>query len=320
MKAAVYDKYGPPEVVQLADVPTPEPAANQLRIKIHATTVSSGDWRIRSLNVPLGFRTITRLFFGVFKPKRPILGTEMAGEIDAAGKDVTRFRVGDRVFAFSGAMIMGGHAEYVCLAEDGRIALIPPSLSYAEAAALSFGGTTALHFFRKANLKNGDEVLINGASGSVGSAAVQLARHFGAHVTCVCSAANADLVTSIGADEVIDYQQQDFAKNGKQYDVIMDAVGNAPYGRVKNSLKPDGKLLAVVSGMPGMLRSSLNKKIIAGPAEERADDLSTLAELAASGEFKPVIGRTFPFDQIVEAHRYVDSGRKRGNVVVTIID
>ena len=297
-----------------------EPTDNEVRIKIHATTVSAGDWRIRSLDVPFGFRTMTRLFFGVFKPKRPILGTELAGEIDAFGKQVTRFQVGDRVFAFSGAMTMGGHAEYVCLPEDGRIEHIPEGLSFAQAAALCFGGTTALHFFRKANLKAGDEVLINGASGSVGSAAVQIARHFGARVTGVCSAANADLVASLGADEVIDYQQQDFTKNGKQYDAIMDAVGNAPYGRIKNSLKSKGKLLAVVSGMPGMLRSAFNKKIIAGPAEERPEDLMTLAKLAASGEYKPVIGRTYPFEQIVEAHRYVDSGHKRGNVVVTVVD
>ncbi len=325
MKAAIYEKYGPPEVVRIAEVPTPEPKANEVRIKIYAATVSAGDWRLRSLNVPFGFGILTRLLFGIFKPRRPILGTELAGEIDAVGASVARFQPGDQVFAFSGGMKLGGHAEYICMPEDGRIEPKPASLAFAQAAALSFGGTTALHFFRKANLKSGDKVLINGASGSVGSAAVQIARHFGANVTGVCSSANIDLVTSLGASEVIDYRQDNFTKNGKQYDVIMDTVGNAPYGRVKNSLKPGGRLLAVVCGLGGMLRIPFvsllsNKKIIAGAAAERPEDLKTLAELASSGKFKPVIGRTFPFEQIVAAHREVDSGHKRGNLVIQIVD
>jgi NADPH:quinone reductase-like Zn-dependent oxidoreductase len=252
MRAVVCQRYGPPEVLELREVAKPAPKDDEVLIRIHATTVTSGDWRVRSLTVPLGFRTISRLLFGVSKPRQPILGTELAGEIEAVGKAVRKFHVGDQVFAFSGAG-MGCYAEYRCMAEGGALAPKPPHLSDGEAAALSFGGTTALHFFRRAKLKSGERVLVNGASGGVGTAAVQLARHAGAEVTGVCSGANVELVRSLGADHVIDYTQDDFTENGETYDVIMDTAGTAPYACSKRSLNRGGRLLVVLGGLPDLL-------------------------------------------------------------------
>lgn len=322
MKAIVYERYGPPDVLQLKEVEKPTPKDNELLIKVHATTVTSGDWRARSLNVPAGFGLLSRLLFGVTRPRQPILGTELAGEIESVGKEVRKFKVGDQVFAFSGAR-MGCYAEYKCLPEGGPVALKPSTLTYDEAAALSFGGTTALDFFRRGKLRRGEKVLINGASGGVGTAAVQLARHFGAEVTGVCSTANLDLVSSLGATHVIDYTKEDFTRNGETYDVIVDTVGTAPFSRSKNSLKEGGRLLLVLASLPQMLQlpwvaMTSSKKIIAGPAAERAEDLRFLAELAQAGEFKPVIDRRYPFEQMAEAHRYVDTGRKKGNVIITL--
>ena len=230
MKAIVYERYGPPEVLQLKEVDKPTPQDNEVLIKTYATTVTSGDWRVRSLNVPAGFGLIMRLVFGVSRPKQPILGSELAGVIESVGKDVRKFKVGDPVFAFSDAA-MGCYAEYKCMAEDGAVVPKPSSLTFEEAAALSFGGTTALDFLRRGNLQSGERVLINGASGSVGTAAVQLAKHFGAIVTGVCSNANVELVRSLGASYVIDYTQEDFTQNGETYDVIVDTVGTAPFSR-----------------------------------------------------------------------------------------
>lgn len=322
MKAIVYERYGPPDVLQLKEVEKPTPKDNELLIKVHATTVTSGDWRARSLNVPAGFGLLSRLLFGVTRPRQPILGTELAGEIESVGKEVRKFKVGDQVFAFSGAR-MGCYAEYKCLPEGGPVALKPSTLTYDEAAALSFGGTTALDFFRRGKLRRGEKVLIDGASGGVGTAAVQLARHFGAEVTGVCSTANLDLVSSLGATHVIDYTKEDFTRNGETYDVIVDTVGTAPFSRSKNSLKEGGRLLLVLASLPQMLQlpwvaMTSSKKIIAGPAAERAEDLRFLAELAQAGEFKPVIDRRYPFEQMAEAHRYVDTGRKKGNVIITL--
>jgi NADPH:quinone reductase-like Zn-dependent oxidoreductase len=322
MKAVVYERYGPPDVLQLKEVAKPVPRDNEVLIKIRATTVTAGDWRVRSLTMPAGFGLIARLMLGFSKPRQPILGSELAGDIEAVGKAVSKFKVGDRVFAFSGAR-MGCHAEYKCMPEDGALALKPPNLSYDEAAALSFGGTTALDFFRRGKLQRGESVLVNGASGGVGTAAVQLARYFGAAVTGVCSGANLDLVKSLGAAQVIDYTQTDFTRNGESYDVIVDTAGTAPFSRCQHSLKAGGRLLSVLSGLPELLRApwvsmTSNKKIIAGPAAERAEDMRLLAALAEAGEYKPVIDRRYPFEQIAEAHRYVDSGRKRGNVVITL--
>ncbi|WP_367025851.1 NAD(P)-dependent alcohol dehydrogenase [Methylococcus sp. ANG] len=322
MKAIVYERYGPPEVLQLKEVEKPTPKNNEVLIKTHATTVTSGDWRVRSLNVPAGFGLIMRLVFGVSRPRQPVLGTELAGVVESVGKDVSKFKVGDLVFAFSDAS-MGCHAEYKCMPEDGAVALKPPNLTYDEAAALSFGGTTALDFLRRGKLKSGERVLVNGASGAVGTAAVQLAKHFGAIVTGVCSTANVELVISLGASHVIDYTQENFTQNGETYDVIVDTVGTAPFSCSKASLREGGRLLMVLAGLPDMLQApwvsmTSSKKVIAGPAAVRVEDLRFLAGLAEAGEFKPVIDRRYPFEQIAEAHRYVDTGRKKGNVVITL--
>ena len=322
MKAVVYEKYGPPEVLQLKEVEKPTPKNNEVLVKIYATTVTSGDWRVRSLNVPVGFGLIMRLVFGVFRPKQPILGTELAGVVASVGKEVRQFKVGDQVFAFSDAS-MGCHAEYKCMPEHGAMALKPANLTYEEAAALSFGGTTALDFFRRGELQRGEKVLVNGASGGVGTAAVQLAKHFGADVTGVCSTANMDLVRSLGASHVIDYTQEDFTQSGEAYDVIIDTVGTAPFSRSKVSLKEGGRLLMVLAGLPDMLQipwvsMTSSKKIIGGPATGRAEDLRLLAGLAEAGKFKPVIDRRYPFEKIAEAHSYVDTGRKKGNVTITL--
>jgi NADPH:quinone reductase-like Zn-dependent oxidoreductase len=322
VKAIVYQRYGSPDVLELKEVAKPVPKDDEVLIRVHATTVTSGDSRVRALDVPTGFGLISRLVFGVLTPRQPILGTELAGVIESVGKDVTRFRPGDEVFAFAGAS-MGCHAEYKCMPEGGAVALKPANLSFEEAAALSFGGATALEFLRKGKIQAGDSVLINGASGGVGTAAVQLAKHFGADVTGVCSTANLDLVKSIGADKVIDYTQEDFTENGATYDIIVDTVGTAPFSRCRNSLKQEGRLLLVLGDLPAMLHApwvamTSKKRVIAGPAAERAEDLRLLAQLAEAGHLKPVIDRRYPFEQIAEAHRLVDSGRKKGNVVITL--
>jgi len=322
MKAIVYESYGAPDVLQLRDMEKPVPKENEVLIHIHATTVTSGDCRVRSLNMPTGFGLISRLFLGVSRPRRPVLGTELAGEIEAVGSGVSKFNVGERVFALSG-MEMGCHAEYKCLSEDAAIVLTPDNLTDEQAAAMSFGGTTALDFFRRAKLQRGERVLVNGASGAVGIAAVQLARHLGAEVTGVCSTTNMELVRSLGASHVIDYRHDDFTENGETYDVIVDTVGTAPFSRSKKSLSEGGRLLLVLAGLPHMLpipwvQMTSSKKIIAGPAAERVEDLRFLATLAETGAFKPVIDRRYPFAQIADAHRYVDSGRKIGNVIVTL--
>lgn len=322
MKAAVYERYGPPEVVQIAELPKPVPKLNEVLIKVHATTVTSGDWRVRSMKVPRGFGLLSRLVFGLSKPKQPILGTELSGVVESVGEKVRKFKVGDPVFAFNGAG-MGCHAEYKCMPENGAVVLKPENLSYEQAAALSFGGSTALDFLRRGKLQAGESVLVNGASGGVGTALVQIARHQGAEVTAVCGGANAALVQSLGAQHVIDYRTQDFTQNGQHYDIIVDTAGTAPYARCKGSLKDKGRLLLVLGSLPDMLRIpwihlTSQHRIVAGPAAERVEDLLTLAELARAGKYTPVIDRTYPLEEIVEAHRYMDSGRKRGNVVVTI--
>lgn len=324
MKAILYQQYGPPDVLQMADIAKPIPKPNEILIKTYATTVTSGDWRVRSLTVPAGFGWMTRLVFGVSRPRQPILGSELAGVVESVGEAVSRFKVGEAVFAFSDAR-MGCYAEYKCMPQDGAVACKPPGLSYGEAAALSFGGTTALDFLRRAKLQRGESVLINGASGAVGAAAVQLARHFGAHVTAVCSTANMAWVRALGASQVIDYTQEDFTQNGQTYHVIMDTVGTAPFSRCQASLRDGGRLLLVLAGLADMLHApwaslTSGKRVIAGPVSVRADDLPLLAELAAAGAFKAVIDRRYRFEQMVEAHHYVDSGRKKGNVVVMLGD
>lgn len=322
MKAVVYERYGGPEVLRFTEVATPVPKDDELLIRIHATTVTAGDWRVRSLNVPKGFGLLSRLAIGVTGPRQPILGSELSGVVTSVGKGVTKFKPGDAVFAFPGIR-MGCHAEYKCMSEDAAVALKPENLDHDQAAALSFGGTTALHFLRKAKLSAGEKVLINGASGAVGTAAVQLAKHFGAEVTGVCSAANADLVKSLGADHIIDYTTEDFTRNGRVYDVIMDTAGTAPFGRSGASLRDGGRLLLVLGGLRDLLSIpwialTNSRKAIGGTAKEKQSDLQLLADLAERGEFTPVIDRRYRFDEIVEAHRYVDTGRKKGNVVITL--
>lgn len=320
MKAAVYRRYGSPDVIEIVDVPRPVPKDDEVLVRMRATTVTSGDWRVRSLQLPRGFGWMGRLIFGVSSPRQPILGTELSGVVETVGKAVTKFKPGDAVFAFTGAS-MGCHAEFRCVRESAAITHKPERLSFEQAAALSFGGTTALDFFQRAGVKAGDRVLINGASGGVGTAAVQLGKHFGAHVTGVCSSANLELVRSIGADEVIDYTTTDFTQNGQTYDLIMDTVGTAPFARCGASLKAHGRLLMVLGDLPALLTApfialTTDKRVIAGPAPERVEDLRLLAELAEAGKLKPVIDRIIPFADIIEAQRLVDSGRKRGNVVV----
>ncbi len=322
MKAAIYERYGPPEVVSIRDVASPSPRPGEVLIKVRATTVSTGDWRARSLEMPPGFGPFARLAFGTIRPRQPILGTELAGVIDAIGDGVTAFNVGDEVFAFLDAK-MGAHAEYRCIAANGLVAHKPKNLSFEQAGALSFGGMTMMNFFRRAALARGERVLVNGASGSVGSAAVQLARHFGADVTGVCSNVNVELVRAIGAHHVIDYTAEDFAGNGETYDVIVDTVGNAAYPRAKRSLAKGGRLLGVLGSFGALLRAPLAGKarghrVINGPALARVDDFHRLAAIAAQGAFTPVIDHVFPLEQIIDAHHRVETGRKRGSVVVTI--
>jgi NADPH:quinone reductase-like Zn-dependent oxidoreductase len=301
----------------------PTPKDNEVLIRIHATTVSTGDWRARSLKMPAGFGVLGRLVFGVFGPRQPILGTELAGEIVAVGESVTKWRPGDQVFGFPGAAY-GCHAEYRTMPQDGMIARRPANLSREEAAVLSFGGTTALSFLRdKGGIQPGDAVLIVGASGCVGSAAVQLARHFGASVTGVCSTSNRDLVLRLGAERAIDHILGDFAASAEQYDLILDTTGTAPYSRCGHMLKTGGRLLVVhgslsqALGLKGPSRAS-GKKSIAGVAAFQPADLQLLADLASSGVFKPLIDRCYPLENVVEAHAYVDTGHKRGSVVLTV--
>lgn len=321
MRAAVYERYGPPEVVSIREVPTPVPGPGEVLVKVRATTVSTGDWRARSLEMPPGFGPFGRLAFGITRPRQPILGTELAGVVEALGEGVSAFGVGDEVFAFADAR-MGSHAEYRCFAADGLVARKPGNLSFEQAAALSFGGMTMLNFYRRGSLAHGERVLVNGASGSVGSAAVQLALHFGAEVTAVCSGANVETVRGLGAHEVIDYTSADLAANGKQYDVIVDTVGNAGYSRVKHSLTEGGRLLVVLGGFADLLLAPFagrarGHRVIAGPSLARVDDLHRLAGIAAAGAFTPLIDAVYPFERIMDAHRRVETGRKRGSVVVT---
>ena len=322
MKAYVCRSYGGPEVLELKDVPKPAPKDHEVLVKIYATTVTAADWRVRTLDVPQGFGLLARLALGITRPRQPILGTELAGVVETVGKDVTRFRPGDAVFAFPGGK-MGCHAQFCVVAEDGPITLKPDNLTFGEAASLSFGGSTALHFLRKAGVKAGDKVLVIGASGGVGTALVQLAKHFGAEVTGVTSTTNLELVASLGADKVIDYTKEDFTGDTATYDIIADAAGATTFAKCKGALKNKGRLLAIAGGLPDMLSAlwapiTSGKSVIFGPAEERPEDLQQLADLAKSGALRPVIDRYYDFAHMREAHAYVETRRKRGSVVVTV--
>jgi NADPH:quinone reductase-like Zn-dependent oxidoreductase len=326
MKAAICTKYGPPEVIQLKEVNRPTPKDNEVLIKIMATTVTSGDARIRSFNVPLLFWLPYRLVSGFTKPRLDILGTSFSGEIEAVGKDVQQFKIGDAVFGSSNDL-QGCHAQYTCLPADGIIAKKLPQLSHAESAAMFFGGHTALHFLRKGNIQSGDQnknVLIYGASGCVGTYAVQLAKYFGAECTAVCSTRNIELVESLGADFAIDYKKEDFTKNRKKYDIIFDTVGKSSFSGCIKSLDTNGHylravhlyLIPMIRGIWISMMSS--KKVIGGVAHEKVEDLHFLKKLVEYGHIRPIIDMNFPLAHIVEAHKYVDSGHKRGSVVITI--
>jgi len=326
MKAIVWTKYGPPDVLQLEEVERPTPKENEVLIKVHATTVTAGDCELRNLKIPILFWLPMRIFVGLRKPKRiTILGQELAGEIEATGKDVTRFRKGDQVFAWTGFKL-GAYAEYTCLPEDGVLAIKPSNMTYEEAAALPVGGLEAVHFLRKGNIQSGQKVLINGAGGSIGTFAIQLAKYFGADVTGVDSTEKLDMLRSIGADHVIDYTREDFTKNGETYDVIYDVVGKSPFSRSIRSLKPNGqyllgnpRLFQNVRGQWTSMRSS--KKVISWSARsaiEITEDLNFLKALIEAGKIKSVIDRRYPLKQAAEAHRYVDTGRKKGIVVLTV--
>lgn len=322
MRAAVYHRFGGPEVVHIEDVPKPEPKAGEVLVRVRATTVSMADYRMRTRDLPKGLGFLGPLVLGIFGPRKPILGMDLAGVVEAVGAGVTRFKAGDEVIAMPGPEF-GAHAEYKVMRETAAIALKPANFDFAEAVSIVFGGLPALVFLRRAGTKAGDEVLINGASGSVGAAAVMIAKGLGATVTGVCSAANADLVRGLGADHVIDYRTTDFATTGKRYDAIMDCVGNAPFERVRGAIKPGGSLLLVIIDLKGMLGAAGNSRrsgirVNGAEVQPSADDLKELARLAEAGVLRPVIDRRYGFDEIVEAHRYLDTGRKRGNLMVTL--
>lgn len=309
MKAIVYDHYGPPEVLRLVELPTPTPEDNEVRVRVRATTVTVGDTRMRRFTVPRGQWLFARLYLGVRRPRRKVLGMELAGDIDAVGKNVTRFKVGDPVFASTFEVDFGGYAEYKCFPENGLLARKPDNLTYEEAAAAVGAGLTALRCLRQGHIQPGQRVLVYGASGAVGTNAVQLARnHFGAAVTGVCSGANGDLVRSLGAVEVIDYTREDFTRRDEKYDVVFDAVAKFPPARAKQALTKTGVYLNVHK------HSGADSGRGIGPEE-----LLVLRALIEAGQVRPVIDRCYPFEDIVAAHRYVDQGHKRGNVAIRVV-
>jgi len=322
MRAAVVHRFGGPEVVKVERVPKPVPKADELLVRVHASTVSIADHRTRSRDLPKGMWFYVPLALGVFRPRKPVLGMDAAGVVEAVGDEVTGFAPGDEVIAMLGSSF-GAHAEYARVPQSDAIALKPRNLTLEESASLVFGGYTALAYLNRVKLGPGSEVLVNGASGAVGTAVVQLAKQRGATVTGVCSAGKADLVRSLGADHVIDRAGEDFATSGRTYDVIVECGGDAPFERVEHSLKPGGALLLVITSLRGILTASRHtrrsgKTVTFTPMPVSHEDLAGLSRLAEEGRIRPVIDRTFDLDDIVEAHRYVDSGAKRGNVVLRI--
>lgn len=302
MKAIVATRYGGPEVLQLQEVEKPTPKDDQVLIQVHATTVTAGDFRMRSFAVPPLFWLPARITLGFTKPKHPIYGMELAGQVEAVGKDVTRFKAGDRVFASTLTENFGAYAEYKCMPEQGMVAIKPNNIPYEEAAALPIGATTALRLLRKGNIRRGQKVLIYGASGSVGTYAIQLAKHFGAKVTGVCSTANLDMVKALGADHVIDYTIEDFSSTKERYDIIFDTVAKFPKSQYSQVLAPNGTYTTI---------ARLDSK-------ESMENLVFIKQLIEAGKLKAVIDRRYPLEQMVAAHRYVDAGHKKGNVVITI--
>jgi NADPH:quinone reductase-like Zn-dependent oxidoreductase len=325
MKAIVCTKYGPPEVLQLKEIEKPLPKDNEVQIKIHATTVSAADYRVRSFNVPASFWIPARLILGFRKPRKFILGMELSGEIEAVGKDVTKFKKGDQVFAAT-LQTFGAYAEYICLPEDGPIAIKPTNTTFEEAAAIPIGARTAFHYLKKiGNIKPEQKVLIYGASGSVGTYAVQLAKYFGAEVTGVCSTANLALVKSLGADQVIDYTKSSFKENFGTYDLIFVTIDKLPFSTCKKALSKTGIYLNIGRPLPSlqMIWTSLtsgNKVVVGANSPESAEALIILKNIIEEGQLKPVIDKIFTLHQIVEAHKYVDKGHKKGNVVIIVND
>ena len=325
MKAILHTQYGPPDLLQLKEVETPTPKDTEVLIAIHATTVSTGDCNVRNFTfVTKSMLPIAKLMFGIRRPwKARILGTELAGEVAQAGNNVTRFKAGDRVVASTGAA-GGGHAQYACLSETGAVAIKPDSLSWEQAVAIPFGANTALYFLRDlGKIRAGQDLLIIGASGAIGSAGVQLAKHFGARVTGVCSGANVQLVKGLGAASVIDYTREDFTKSGNTYDLIFDVVGATTFDRCQSSLKPNGVFLQNIMELSDIVRvlwTSIigGKKIKGGVAIGNMANMGLITALAEAGTLRPVIDRSYPLERIAEAFKYVEQGHKKGNVVITV--
>jgi NADPH:quinone reductase-like Zn-dependent oxidoreductase len=330
MKAMIYTQYGFPEVLQLKEIEKPAPKDNEILIRIHATSVNIGDLWARNFKaitpskftMPLPLWIPSRMFFGWTKPKINILGSEFAGEIESTGRAVKRFKKGDPVFGYRGQS-MGANAEYLCMPENGLVAIKPANMSYEEAAVIPYGALTALNLLGKGNIQPRQKILINGASGGIGSAAVQIARYFGAEVTGVCSTLRLEFVKSLGADYVIDYTREDFTENGNTYDLIFDILGKGSFSRYKNSLKQNGIYLLASFKMKQlfqMLWTSMTggQKVICALSGERPEDLIFIKELAEAGKLKSIIDKCYPLEQLVEAHRYVENGLKRGQVVITL--
>lgn len=322
MKAIVWTDYGPPDVLQLQQVEKPVPKDNEVLIRIIATTVETGDCEIRRYQIHNYLWLPLRLYLGLLKPRIKILGQQLAGEVEAVGKDVTLFKPGDQVFAPVDAGF-GTYAEYKCLPENAALAMKPDNMTYQQAAAVPVGALNALHFIRKGNIRPGQKVLIYGSTGSIGTFAVQLARAFGAEVTAVCSTSKMELVRSLGADKLIDYTKEDFTDSGECYDVIFDTVGKSPFARALKSLNPAGCYLLANPTLREQLRglwTSLtgSRKVISTVAGYRSQDLVYLKQLIEAGELKSVIDRSYPLEQVAEAHRYVEQGHKTGNVVITL--
>ena len=324
MKAIVYTRYGSPDVLQLKEIEKPIPKENEILVKVKATTVTVADIRSRSFTVPPAFWLPARITLGFKQPKKEILGMELAGVVESVGKDVKRFKEGDQVFAASLAGF-GAYAEYKCLPEDGPVTIKPSNITFEEAAAIPIGARTALFFLRKTNIERGQKVLVYGASGSVGSYAVQLAKYLGAEVTGVCSTSNLELVKSLGADKVIDYTKEDFSSNSETYDVIFEAVNKSSFTDCMKLLKKDGTYINVTEPLPSarMIWTQLTtskKLILSRNSPETPEALNFLKELVENGSVKVVIDRNYRLEEIVEAHRYVEQGHKKGNVVITIAD